>query len=450
MDERNGYSKRIYRQEKKSYRLVYYIIALVVVIGTTGFFIFLNKESGTPLSPGKAGKTGFKKQQAATKGANPKEITTGDAGADTKANMNADKEKESLIPQPEKKSIKPLEEPAVPELKDRWQGSFDLLVRATRHFMSREYEKALPLYKELAALDNRLVFYIGICYYTMEDYANARDYLEKALTQDRKDNITMKFLAFTFYKLNELEKSLDYAEAALEIDKNNDLLALKSLLEREIKAMDGYGHSKRVNFNVVFSKFEHSRAKQLVIEYLEEAYRSIGRRFDFYPANPITVILYNEKNFFDVTRSPSWAGGLYDGKIRLPIGGIEGYRAELRRILFHEYTHALVHALIRPHRCPTWLNEGLAEYFSNKHGNTIGQIIPLAAMEKGFPSGDPNMAYLAYLESYSAVSYLVDRYKLYSIKEFLQAMGKGEDLETAFSAKFFISYDQFLKTWGKD
>ena len=33
------------------------------------------------------------------------------------------------------------------------------------------------------------------------------------------------------------------------------------------------------------------------------------------------MVLYSKEQFRDVTQSPSWAGGLYDGRIRLPVAG---------------------------------------------------------------------------------------------------------------------------------
>ncbi|MFC1852535.1 peptidase MA family metallohydrolase [candidate division CSSED10-310 bacterium] len=324
-----------------------------------------------------------------------------------------------------------------------------LFTRATRHFMDRNFEKALNVFKKLAKLDKQMNVYVGITQYYLEDYGQARDTLQEVLVSAPDDAIALKFLALSFYNLNELEKSLYNVEASLEIRGDTELQAFKNVLKREIKAMKGYGKTERVNFNVVFSKFEHSDTKGIVIDYLEEAYRTIGRQMDFYPPQTVTVILYNEKNFFDITRSPGWAGGLYDGKIRLPIGGITGNEPELKRILFHEYTHALVHALTRRHRCPTWLEEGLAEYLSTQYRSTIGQVIPLSSLENGFPSGDPRIVLMAYLESYSAVTHMVDRYKLFRIKEFLELLGSGEDLNSAFVTNFSISYDRFLETWGK-
>ena len=76
-----------------------------------------------------------------------------------------------------------------------------------------------------------------------------------------------------------------------------------------------------------------------------EAYGEIGKSFSYYPENPITVILYSDQQFRDITRTPAWTGGLFDGKIRIPTEGAGSLSGGvLNRVLHHEYTHAIVYA----------------------------------------------------------------------------------------------------------
>ena len=77
------------------------------------------------------------------------------------------------------------------------------------------------------------------------------------------------------------------------------------------------------------------------------------------PIAPISVVLYTGEQFHDITRSPAWAAGAYDGRIRVPMRGALEDAKELDRVLAHEFAHALVNTLA-PRNVPTWLNEGLA------------------------------------------------------------------------------------------
>ncbi len=51
---------------------------------------------------------------------------------------------------------------------------------------------------------------------------------------------------------------------------------------------------------------------------------------------------------------------MYDGRIKMPIGGLERGSERLKRTLRHEYAHAAIVTLSRG-KAPVWLNEGLAQ-----------------------------------------------------------------------------------------
>ena len=447
------YGKRIYRQKPKGKPPTLFIITLLVVLAGLIFAILYKKSiEKTPVPGYDAGGSPGRDRPAVSQVENNKENYDGDntagetlpgSDADADAGAGADSNTDTTYP--------PIDKHIYGEGESGIQAPpGEMFGRADQYFKAKNYKEALPLYKELAAADNKMLVFLGICYYETGDYPNARDCLENARETDENNAMTLKYLALTCYKLDDLVNSLRYAEASLEIRGDSQLQAYCSKLKREIKAREGYGNSKRVNFNVVFSKFEHDETRFVVIDILENAYREIGQQMDTYPSSPVTVILYNEKNFFDVTRAPGWAGGLFDGKIHIPIRGLNPNEPLLKHVLYHEYTHSLICSITS--KCPRWLHEGLSDYFSleNVQIKTIGQIIPLKFLEAGFPSGNPKLVLLAYWESYSVVSYLVDKYNLYRIKGLLQDLGQGTDFNTAFSSAFSITYDRFVQTWGKE
>jgi hypothetical protein len=97
----------------------------------------------------------------------------------------------------------------------------------------------------------------------------------------------------------------------------------------------------------------------------------------------------------------------------------------------------------------------LAEYFSEDEellewGRKLGQLIPLKLLENRFPSGNPRLVAVAYLQSYTAVTYLIDKHGLFRVKELLERLGKGESLNSAFRDIFYNTYDHFVKTWGRE
>jgi hypothetical protein len=217
-------------------------------------------------------------------------------------------------------------------------------------------------------------------------------------------------------------------------------------LRKETQVQNAYNEESSSHFTILYDGYAHGKIDREVIGILEDAYRTVGRELDFYPPGAVTVILYANKDFFDITQTPSWTAGCYDGKIRIPVRGAEQQSGTLRKILFHEYTHAVVHAITT--RCPLWINEGLAEYFSADYRKKIGQVIPLRSLENSFSGLGGGSVRTAYWESYSAVSCLIEKYGIYRMKELLAALSREADVNRAFGEALGVTYDEFVGKWN--
>lgn len=285
-------------------------------------------------------------------------------------------------------------------------------------------------------------------HFALQHHSESRTLMERYLQSSPNDLSAIKRLVVTCYAQNDLDAALDYCETGLELnEKDPELLAFRRKLLGELETASDFTSRESRHFSVSFDRGRHDDARYIVLSTLESAYREIGRETGIYPERIIPVILYTQQGFFDVTRAPGWAGGLYDGKIRLPVAGLTDDE-ELTRILRHEYTHALVNQLT-PH-CPLWLNEGLAEYFSQEKVPEVGQLIPLDRLERSFPAAPVRMVAAAYAESHAAVDYLIGRYSLEDLMDLLKKLGSAEAFAEAFEEVFYISYADFLKNWGKD
>jgi hypothetical protein len=112
---------------------------------------------------------------------------------------------------------------------------------------------------------------------------------------------------------------------------------------------------------------------------LEDTYQEFGERFGRRPVEAgegrIEVILYDAEGFDSVTGLGDWAGGVFDGKIRVPV---EDLRTELRfarvkGVLRHETAHAFTRS-IGGTAVPSWLNEGVAQWLEEpaRRGADVG------------------------------------------------------------------------------
>lgn len=248
---------------------------------------------------------------------------------------------------------------------------------------------------------------------------------------------------------------LNYARgAALDPDD----MALKEAVkkyDRHRSVEAGMGRREGGHFVVKYEGGENAVAGHLIGMLLEEAYAKVGADFGFYPDDTVTALLYSREVFTDITRSPSWSGGIYDGRIKLPAGGLYDKTEELERVIFHEYTHAVVHRLSKG-RAPVWLNEGLAMYEEGQRSaGYSGRLralaatgkVALAPLEGSFMGLDAEGAQAAYLLSLSAAEHLIGEFGFFSARRVLEDLGGGMKLDAAFSGALHLSYAEFEKSW---
>ncbi|MFQ5466318.1 MAG: peptidase MA family metallohydrolase [Thermodesulfobacteriota bacterium] len=255
------------------------------------------------------------------------------------------------------------------------------------------------------------------------------------------------------YEKGDLGSALAHYERALSLDPGD--ARLKADVERLRSKADqnrGMTTKRGRHFTIRYEGGENAVAGHLIGLLLEEAYFKVGRDLGYYPDDAVKALLYSAERFRDTTRSPSWAGAIYDGAIKVPAGGLTEKTSALERVIFHEYTHALVHRLSRG-RAPMWLNEGLAQYeegpnYSNPRGLAGVKGVSLRALEGSFTGYGSQDAQRAYAVSLSATSYIIDRYGISAVKRILVDLGRGASLEGAIRSALYISYDELERGWS--
>jgi hypothetical protein len=124
-------------------------------------------------------------------------------------------------------------------------------------------------------------------------------------------------------------------------------------------------------------------------------------------------------------------------------------------VIFHEYTHALVHRLSGG-LAPTWLNEGLAQYEEGKdaagYEDALKQLalkggVMLRRLEGSFTALDQRGAQGAYLLSLSATSYIIREFGMFSAKKILEELSGGASLDDAIHSSVYLSYEDLERVW---
>jgi tetratricopeptide (TPR) repeat protein len=300
---------------------------------------------------------------------------------------------------------------------------------------------------------------LGIAYFYLFDDTSAEQELTKAATINPKNAQAYEFLGEIYYRKDDLETAASYwKKAAAANPADAKLRSRLEHLRKEQKAEKNFDQDETSHFLIKYEGRENAEAGKVILRVLEDAYDEIGGALAFYPTREIQVILYSDKQFQEVTDAPGWSGAIFDGKIRIPIAGVERETPGLRRLLYHEYTHAAVNAITQ--RCPTWLNEGLAQYFEGRRVDSrqreqlltlvhSGKLPSLSHLEGSFLGLGGNDALTAYLVSLSAVRYMVDTFGLYRVKGVLVELSAGADTGKAMNDGLFRTYDEFEQGWKR-
>ena len=293
-------------------------------------------------------------------------------------------------------------------------------------------------------------------YYLRLDMVNDAVFrLEEALELAPEDLNVHELLGDAYYKDNDLPSARVHWEWVLQQALNRPNLAKKiAKATREEAVEQDFSRSDSRHFRLNFPPGTPRRSLGRVLAHLERAYFEVGRKFGgVFPPTPIQVIVYNTKGFADVTQQGEHVGGLYDGKIRIPLLDMAGNTLddeELKRRLFHEYTHVVVRYLAA-NNVPWWLNEGLAETFSREFGphqtalleqaDEQGALFALSDLEGSQLNRlDVASLHLAYCQSHATVHYLWSRFGQRVLRAMMSSLAEGLEPEEALRTHYRRDY----------
>jgi len=306
------------------------------------------------------------------------------------------------------------------------------------------------------ARDATLFLGAGLAAHLQGQEMEARTALQEAVRLNPKLTAAALLLGDITYRMGDLETAVRTYEAALEVEPNN--AQIQGRLEswrKEAALHSRFQQSLSPHFTVLFEGPAEQRLAAAAVDALEAAYWRIGTALLAYPPTVITVVLYTDEQFRDITRSPAWAGGVFDGKIRVPMRGALKDPRQLEKVLAHEFTHALVKS-VAPRGVPTWLDEGLAVVFemgdvkwAERLARQAPSLVPLPRLHDGFLSLPADQVPLAYAESALAVRMLIERGGIPALTALLQDLAEGQEFTQAFERRVFLSYPEFQALWAR-
>jgi peptidase MA superfamily protein/tetratricopeptide repeat protein len=325
---------------------------------------------------------------------------------------------------------------------------------AVQALEEKRFGDALEAFTNAVALapgDASLWFGKGLAAFMLGQSDVAEESLTRALKLKPRLVQASIFLGELQYQGGRVADAIATYEAALTYAPGDRaLIARLDQWRKDSRFSDRLYSSRGAHFRVLFEGPADEAIARRAVEYLESAYLRVGDTLSVRPATSITVVLYTLQQFHDITRAPDWAGGLYDGTIRVAVKGALSHPDELERLLVHEFVHALV-AQVGGRNVPFWLNEGLAA--SQEPGGTewAASVLKRASdhpaldqLHGSFAALNPSEVPVAYAKSALAVQRLLDMRGAAAMITLLRDLRRGARFETAFHQRLAMRYDDFL------
>jgi tetratricopeptide (TPR) repeat protein len=289
----------------------------------------------------------------------------------------------------------------------------------------------------------------GFAAFMLGQDAEAQSWLEQALKLVPHNTDASLLLGELHHRAGRVGEAVATYEAALKHAPDEPVLHDKlGQWRKDANVRAGSYESRGAHFSVLFQGPADEMIARRAVEMLEETYWRVGAALTTYPTRTITVVLYTEEQFRDITLSPAWAAGSYDGTIRIPTRGALDQPEELERILAHEFVHAVV-ATIGGRDVPTWLNEGLASMLEpgaeveEAAAHAGPERISLSQLERGFTRLTAEQAQRAYAQSMLAVQKAVQLRGTPAIVTLLEDLRRGVPFANAFYQRLSMRYEEF-------
>jgi hypothetical protein len=216
--------------------------------------------------------------------------------------------------------------------------------------------------------------------------------------------------------------------------------------EREQAAARDYAFSAAAHFTLRYDGELDQDLVAALTDFLEDRFAEFTSTYRHAPSQAITVQLFPQQEFHDVTQAGSDVAGLFDGKIRVPLGGLKRIDADAERVLAHELTHAFVQSKSRGN-CPRWLHEGLAQIAEPRALHRSQQAELAASVRLEDPGSWPDAAF-SYPSALAFTRYLEEKRGFDVLVAVLGRLGDGDSLDTALEAYYGQRYAELAAAWA--
>jgi len=311
-----------------------------------------------------------------------------------------------------------------------------------------------------------LLLNVGYLLLRRSEFKESLEFLERARRFAPDNPDVPKLEGWAYYGLNKIAQAVaEWKRAqALRPDKEVQLALDRALADKQEE--ESYKENESSHFKLRYSGAAAPALAREVLRTLERHFSAIESELNFTPPEPIGVILYTQDAFSDITKAPSWAGALNDGRIRVPVQGLAGVDSELSRVLKHELTHSFIAQKTRSAclglaascaiHAPAWIQEGLAQWIEGQRSREDAAVllqiyndnkaIPLSRLEGSWLNMSGDTARYAYAWALANIEYIVQADGMGDVERILDRIGAGMATETALRDVLHSGYDDLMQS----
>jgi tetratricopeptide (TPR) repeat protein len=294
-----------------------------------------------------------------------------------------------------------------------------------------------------------LLLNLAVLYLRQSQFTSALEPLERArhITPDSAD--VAKLMGWAYYGSNKMDQAVVEWKRSQRLHPDAEVEHALQKAERDKAEEESYREGETAHFALKYNGSATPDLAHGILHVLEDDFHELETQLDYTPPEPIGVILYTEQSFADITRAPSWAGAINDGRIRIPVQGLTSVTPELARVLKHELTHSFIGQKSH-NRAPTWLQEGTAQYMEGRRSTesagallnaaSQGGVPTLASLEGSWLNLSGSSASVAYAWSLAAVESMVQTGGIGDVSRLLDAIATAPSTETALRDSLHSDY----------
>jgi tetratricopeptide (TPR) repeat protein len=328
------------------------------------------------------------------------------------------------------------------------------LILAGKEIKARRYQEALKLVDEAERWtleSSQTATARAVIYGELQSWELAEKWARTALGYGARDNAAEMhhILGKAYYFREEMEKAIEEFQRALSLKDDQAIRDSLDRAMREARTARGFDQKRLSHFIVSYEGETMGSTGRLVLDALERSRATLISRLGYEPEEPVVVILYSRRSYREMG-GPHWSAGLFDGKIRMPVGGLQQVDEQIRSTLHHELVHAFIHARAGD-SAPRWLHEGVAEYMegtrASEQGNLLAQVLAEGnSFEHCLPTAQCDVR-IFYAAAISFVDYLIQMRGVGGIRDVLSALGEGNDIDASLRKVLGKDEGALIREW---